>query len=105
MHSRSDEVSLSDQDVPQKLPLEVNMDKSMTVIQNTSTISLAELERERDMPNVTICAVVKNEDLYIDEWLTSHKFLGFDRVHLHDNADKASTYIADLPKSMVTSSK
>ena len=46
----------------------------------------------------TICAVAKNEELYIDEWLQYHKFLGFDHVHIHDNADNASSYMASLPE-------
>lgn len=45
-----------------------------------------------------ICAVVKREELYIDEWLEYHKFLGFDYVMLHDNADNVTTYMAELPK-------
>ena len=50
------------------------------------------------MATVTICAVVKDEDLYIDEWLQCNRFLGFDHVHLHDNAHNASTYLTRLPE-------
>ncbi len=48
--------------------------------------------------NVMICAILKNEQLYVDEWLEYHRFLGFDRVQLYDNADNASVYIAGLPE-------
>lgn len=44
-----------------------------------------------------ICALVKDEDLYIDEWLEYHKFLGFTYVAIHDNAENASAVIAELP--------
>lgn len=48
--------------------------------------------------NVTICSIMKNEQLYVDEWLQYHKFLGFDHVYLHDNARNASNYLAGLPE-------
>ena len=44
-----------------------------------------------------VCAMIKDEDLYIDEWLEYHQYLGFDYVSIFDNADNASNYIADLP--------
>jgi len=45
---------------------------------------------------VMICAIVKHEEQYIDEWLLYHKFLGFDWVHLYDNANEPSPYLANL---------
>ena len=47
---------------------------------------------------VMICSILKNEDLYIDEWLEYHRYLGFDRVQLYDNAINASSHIASLPE-------
>eukprot|EP01032_Pedospumella_encystans_P013235 gene13235-15252_t len=61
------------------------------------TASVAEVERLKSA-DVMICSILKNEQLYIDEWLHYHKFLGFDRVQLYDNADSASLYIASLPE-------
>ena len=46
---------------------------------------------------VMLCSIMKNEELYIDEWLEYHRYLGFERAHLFDNADNASTYLASLP--------
>lgn len=45
-----------------------------------------------------ICAVAKHEERYVDEWLEYHKFLGFDYVMLHDNAENMTTFMTDLPK-------
>lgn len=47
---------------------------------------------------VIICAVVKNEDRYVDEWLMYNKYLGFDFVHLYDNSEDGSAKIAYLPQ-------
>lgn len=56
------------------------------------------LREELKSAEVMICSIVKNEQSYIDEWLQYHKYLGFDRAHLYDNADNASTYLASLPE-------
>jgi hypothetical protein len=34
-----------------------------------------------------LCAIVKNENRYLDEWLKYYKNLGFDKVILYDNND------------------
>eukprot|EP01032_Pedospumella_encystans_P016986 gene16986-19357_t len=49
-------------------------------------------------PQTMICSILKNEQRYIDEWLEYHRFLGFDRVQLYDNAHNASAFIANLPE-------
>ena len=47
---------------------------------------------------VVICALVKDEDRYVDEWITFNKYLGFDRIHLYDNSEHGSSYIGYLPQ-------
>jgi hypothetical protein len=39
-----------------------------------------------------ICAIVKNEERYIDEWVDYNLALGFDRIYLFDNSDDFSLY-------------
>ena len=34
---------------------------------------------------IAICAIVKNENLYLREWVEHHKNLGFDKIILYDN--------------------
>jgi len=47
---------------------------------------------------VVICALVKDEDRYVDEWIKFNKYLGFDRIHLYDNSEHGSGYIGYLPQ-------
>jgi hypothetical protein len=35
---------------------------------------------------VIICAIALNEDLYIDEWIRHHLWIGFDRIEIYDNS-------------------
>jgi hypothetical protein len=45
-----------------------------------------------------ICAVMKDEDEYVDEWLRYHKHLGFDMIQLYDNSVNGSAKLAYLPQ-------
>lgn len=49
-------------------------------------------------PKVIICAVMKNEDRYVDEWIMYNKYLGFDFIQLYDNNKNGSAKIAYLPQ-------
>ena len=42
---------------------------------------------------VVICAIAKNEHLYINDWVKWHLNLGFDHIYLYDNDDKTSQFI------------
>ena len=45
---------------------------------------------------VVICALAKNEHLYINEWVNHYAKLGFDKIYLYDNDDiKNPKYIGD----------
>jgi hypothetical protein len=35
-----------------------------------------------------ICVIVKEEELYIDEWVDYHLALGFDAIYIYDNSDE-----------------
>ena len=35
--------------------------------------------------DIAICAIVKNENLYIREWVEYHKSIGISAIHLYDN--------------------
>jgi hypothetical protein len=37
--------------------------------------------------SIVICAIAKNEEKYIDEWIQYHLFLGFHNIYIYDNND------------------
>lgn len=34
---------------------------------------------------ITICAVAKNEEIYIEEWVIHHLSIGFEKIYIYDN--------------------
>ena len=49
---------------------------------------------------VVVCAMAKNEHLYINDWAKWYLKLGFDKIYIYDNDDKNVTPITQyLPKS------
>jgi len=62
-----------------------------------TTVVVAKLRKTLKTAKVMLCSIMKNEELYVDEWLEYHRYLGFEHAHLFDNADNASTYLASLP--------
>ena len=36
--------------------------------------------------NVAMCVIIKNETLYIDEWVDFHIALGFSPIYIYDNS-------------------
>jgi len=45
---------------------------------------------------VYLCALAKNEHLYINEWVKHYIDMGFDKIFIYDNDDKDSKYIGDF---------
>lgn len=45
---------------------------------------------------VVVCALAKNEHLYINEWVNHYINLGVDKIFIYDNDDKNSKYIGDF---------
>ncbi len=45
---------------------------------------------------VVVCAIAKNEHLYINEWVKHYLALGIDHIYLYDNDDIESCYIGDF---------
>lgn len=45
--------------------------------------------------NVVVCAIAKNEHLYINEWVSHYIKLGVDKIYLFDNDDLDSNFIGD----------
>lgn len=43
-----------------------------------------------------VCAVAKNENLYINEWANYYLNLGFSHIYLYDNNDKNTPYVGDF---------
>lgn len=46
---------------------------------------------------VVVCAILKNEDNYVDEWIHYNKYLGVNHMHLYDNSHNGSSKLASLP--------
>lgn len=40
-----------------------------------------------DNVDAVICAIMLNEERYIDEWIKYHLFLGFSHIYIYDNSD------------------
>lgn len=45
-----------------------------------------------------ICAIAKNENDYINEWVDYHLSLGFDHIYLYDNNDSSTPFVCDFIK-------
>lgn len=43
-----------------------------------------------------ICAIAKNENAYINEWVSYHLDLGFDKIYLYDNNDDSTPFVGDF---------
>ena len=43
-----------------------------------------------------ICAIAKNENQYINNWVNWHLNLGFDRIYLYDNNDPETTFVGNF---------
>ena len=48
---------------------------------------------------VVVCAMAKNEHLYINEWVEHYRALGFDKIYIYDNDELDSPNIADYIKN------
>ena len=45
--------------------------------------------------DVVICAIAKNEHLYINDWVKHHLSLGFDHIYLFDNDNILSSFVGN----------
>lgn len=48
--------------------------------------------------NVAVCAMAKNEDLYLDEWISYYKNCGVEHIYLLDNNDVETAKLKELGK-------
>lgn len=48
------------------------------------------------MNKAVICAIAKNEHLYINDWIKHHLSLGFNHIYIFDNDDVNSPFIIDF---------
>ena len=55
------------------------------------------------MSNVVICAIAKNENLYLRDWVEYHKQLGIDRIYLYDNNDINGERFEEVIKDYINS--
>lgn len=53
--------------------------------------------------NTVVCAIAKNEHLYVNEWVNHYVKLGFDKIFIFDNDDLDSKYIGDFIDSKLKS--
>ena len=45
---------------------------------------------------VVVCAMAKNEHLYIKDWVNHYLRIGFDKIYIYDNDDFDKPYIGDF---------
>ena len=64
---------------------------------NTTTPATFDLAEEA---TVAICAIMKDEELYLEEWLLYYLALGIDRIYIYNDSDN-STKLQDFIKSLV----
>ena len=43
-----------------------------------------------------ICAIAKNENNYINDWVNWHINIGFDHIYLYDNNDINMPFVGDF---------
>ena len=43
-----------------------------------------------------ICAIAKNENAYVNDWVNYHLALGFDKIYLYDNNDPETPFVGDF---------
>lgn len=48
------------------------------------------------MHNAVICAIAKNENIYIAEWVEYYFNLGFDHIYLYDNNASTTEYVGNF---------
>lgn len=48
------------------------------------------------MNKVALCAIVKNENLYIREWINWYKHIGISKIFLYDNNDIDGEKLEDV---------
>ena len=46
--------------------------------------------------NNVLCAIARNENLYINEWVKHHLNIGFSHIYLYDNNRKTDPYVGDF---------
>ena len=44
---------------------------------------------------IVICALAKNEEDYVNEWVKFHLNIGFDKIYIYDNGERKSHPISD----------
>lgn len=52
---------------------------------------------------IAICAIAKNENLYIRDWVEYHKNLGIDKIFLYDNNDINGEHFEDVISDYINS--
>ena len=49
-------------------------------------------KKDKYLYNFAICAIFKNEALYLKEWIEYHKFIGVDKIYLYNNNSTDNYY-------------
>lgn len=60
-------------------------------IQNKLLESKPSFDTKKD--NAVICAIAKNENIYINDWVKHYLSLGFSKIYLFDNNDLTTEYV------------
>lgn len=55
------------------------------------------------MDSAVVCAIIKGEDFYIEEWIIYNLKLGFSKIYIYDNSDDNSySYLEDIFGDYIT---
>lgn len=57
-------------------------------------------QNEKHIPvvaNCLLCAIVKNENLYIEEWVKHYQSLGVNKIVIYDNDNDKAEYVENVP--------
>jgi hypothetical protein len=76
----------------------------LLVLEENGISNASETGSSKEVPAVVpkneslfvLCAVMLDEDLYIDEWVLYNKKLGFHKIHIYDNNNTASEKLASV---------
>ncbi|NEP88204.1 MAG: glycosyltransferase family 92 protein [Okeania sp. SIO2C2] len=67
------------------------IDKSLEGNQLIEEVENDYLNKQREKCKLSICAIMKNEGPYLEEWLEFHKLVGVEKFYLYDNNSTDNT--------------
>ena len=66
------------------------------MLENYKDIAIVCINKIFNKQNVALCAIAKNENLYIREWVEWYKNIGVDKIFMYDNNDIDGEHFEDV---------